>query len=71
MKSLSWHVKDLICARLHTTYKEVADELAFKLGFAPDSKMTREERNIRRRVYDAINVLVALKMIKKKGKTVI
>ena len=70
LKSLSWHVKDLICTRLHTSYKEVADELIDKLGLNSAPIMSREERNVRRRVYDAINVLVAIKIIKKKGKTV-
>lgn len=70
LKSLSWHVKDLICTRLHTSYKEVADELIEKLGLNDNPAMAREERNVRRRVYDAINVLVAIKVIKKKGKSV-
>ena len=55
-----------------TTYQEVADTLVVELlGDRPnDSARVSEERNVRRRVYDALNVLEAMAIITKEKKTV-
>ncbi len=48
-----------------TTYNDVANQLVEEYRQGPDAAPTREaqsadEKNIRRRTYDALNVLVAL-----------
>ena len=63
--------------RVATTYNEVADDLVYDvLGIRPDANRVsnkdelQEERNVRRRVYDALNVLEAMNIICKTRKTV-
>ncbi len=53
-----------------TTYNEVADELVADMKAAADDDGggQYDEKNIRRRVYDAINVLMALDIITKEKK---
>ena len=61
-------------AQGNTTYNEVADALV--LDVLPqalprqDNKESPEEKNVRRRVYDALNVLAALEVIEKQKKQV-
>lgn len=47
-----------------TTYNEVADELVEELK----DEAGGDDKNIRRRVYDAFNVLLAVGIISKEGK---
>ena len=60
-----------------TTYKEVAEHLVglLKSGeFGPIQESTnqaKDEQNIKRRVYDALNVLVSADVIQREGKTVV
>lgn len=63
LKELSLLVKEFIESRGHCTYKEVADEIVGR-------ESCENEKNIRRRVYDAINVLTAANIFEKKGKQV-
>lgn len=66
-----------------TTYNEVADELvaefsadpiasraAFQGGFLPSDAEPFDQKNIRRRVYDALNVLMAMNIISKEKKEI-
>ena len=66
-----------------TTYNEVADELvaefsadpiasraAFQGGFLPADAEPFDQKNIRRRVYDALNVLMAMNIISKEKKEI-
>ena len=66
-----------------TTYNEVADELvaefsadpiasraAFQGGFMPGDQEPFDQKNIRRRVYDALNVLMAMNIISKEKKEI-
>lgn len=66
-----------------TTYNEVADELvaefsadpiasraAFTGGFLPGDQEPFDQKNIRRRVYDALNVLMAMNIISKEKKEI-
>lgn len=66
-----------------TTYNEVADELvaefsadpiasraAFTGGFLPGDAEPFDQKNIRRRVYDALNVLMAMNIISKEKKEI-
>ncbi|CAK69884.1 unnamed protein product (macronuclear) [Paramecium tetraurelia] len=65
-----------------TTYKDVAQRLIQDLG--QDGQLLdldnaqilielvpKDEQNIKRRVYDALNVMIASKVLKKEGKKVI
>ncbi|OMJ66410.1 hypothetical protein SteCoe_36754 [Stentor coeruleus] len=63
LKQLSQEVKQYIMEKGHCTYKEVADEIVKK-------ETCYNEKNIRRRVYDAINVLTAVNIFEKRGKQV-
>lgn len=66
-----------------TTYNEVADELvaefsadpiasraAFHGGYLPGDQEPFDQKNIRRRVYDALNVLMAMNIISKEKKEI-
>ncbi|XP_058216990.1 transcription factor-like protein DPB [Rhododendron vialii] len=56
-----------------TTYSEVADEIVAEFIEANSSAVSLdkvEEKNIRRRVYDALNVLMALDIIVNEGKEI-
>ncbi|KAF6251242.1 E2F/DP family winged-helix DNA-binding domain-containing protein [Scenedesmus sp. NREL 46B-D3] len=53
-----------------TTYNEVADELVAELKDGTLEDGHYDEKNIRRRVYDAINVLMALDIIAKEKKAI-
>jgi hypothetical protein len=54
-------------SKKRTTYNEVADELVEELQNAP-GESAGDDKNIRRRVYDAFNVLLAVGIITKEGK---
>lgn len=71
------HFSMKVCQKVEskgkTTYNEVADELVkeFALLKTPDMKSTTyDEKNIRRRVYDALNVLMAMDIIAKERKEI-
>lgn len=79
LKRLSVKVRDLVYRLKETSYKDVANRLIEELvvddeyddyGNKLDRKMssdrkTKEEKNVRRRVYDALNVLIASGVLKK------
>jgi hypothetical protein len=71
------HFSQLVCEKVRekktTTYNEVADELVKELGEAEkksgqDTQI--DQKNIRRRVYDALNVLMAMNIINKEKKEI-
>ncbi|KAF0293201.1 Transcription factor Dp-1 [Amphibalanus amphitrite] len=74
------HFSMKVCQKVRekgiTTYNEVADELVAELcppagaiiGTSPDQQY--EQKNIRRRVYDALNVLMAMQIISKERKQI-
>jgi hypothetical protein len=71
------HFSVMVCKKVEekgtTTYNEVADELVTKVVEErrkedPDGKF--DEKNIRRRVYDALNVLMAMEIITKDKKEI-
>ncbi|EDQ93069.1 uncharacterized protein MONBRDRAFT_35664 [Monosiga brevicollis MX1] len=72
------HFATMVCAKVQeknvTTYSEVADELVVQhqreLQSNPDPNDDGEPKNIRRRVYDALNVLMALNIISKDKKCI-
>lgn len=76
LKLLSVSVRDIVSERQSTTYKEVADtilqEAMSREGRQETrkSEQMREEQNIKRRVYDALNVLISAGVLIKEGKRV-
>ena len=72
------HFSSKVCqkvkAKQKTTYNEVADELVreFASNFASTGldEQSYDEKNIRRRVYDALNVLMAMDIITKEKKEI-
>ena len=71
LKNLSIKVREFVIKHKETTYKEIADQLLKEMKRTKHSiENTKEEQNIKRRIYDALNVLVATEIFKKKGKTV-
>lgn len=63
----------IVCAKVQakgrTTYNQVADEIVTEFRDAPP-EFPFDEKNIRRRVYDAINVLMAINLIEKDKKEI-
>jgi hypothetical protein len=76
LKQLSVVVKDIVIERKSATYKEVADIILKRILESEDtsaytnSKIRKEEQNIKRRVYDALNVLISAGVLLKEGKLV-
>ena len=61
------HFSSRVCAKVEergrTTYNEVADDLVTELrSEAGNEPLMMDEKNIRRRVYDALNVLMAMEV---------
>ena len=71
LRTLSWQIKEIVTHRRKTTYKEVANDLVARLGEARNLCLAKNERNVRRRVYDALNVLVAAGVFAKEGNTLL
>ncbi|KRX02051.1 hypothetical protein PPERSA_07696 [Pseudocohnilembus persalinus] len=73
LRMLSLKVKDIVCELGKTSYKEVAEKLINELEKAKTittDKTQKDEQNVKRRVYDALNVLIAADVLKKDGKQV-
>ena len=72
LKLLSIRVREFVIKHKETTYKEIAEQLLkeMKRNHKGLGDSTKEEQNIKRRIYDALNVLVATDIFKKRGKTV-
>ncbi|XP_061827268.1 transcription factor Dp-1-like isoform X1 [Nerophis lumbriciformis] len=73
------HFSMKVCEKVQkkgvTTYNEVADELVaeFSSGdnhMSPNDSHVYDQKNIRRRVYDALNVLMAMNIISKEKKEI-
>eukprot|EP00002_Diphylleia_rotans_P033364 TRINITY_DN7084_c0_g1_i2.p1 TRINITY_DN7084_c0_g1~~TRINITY_DN7084_c0_g1_i2.p1 ORF type:complete len:478 (+),score=77.08 TRINITY_DN7084_c0_g1_i2:89-1435(+) len=70
------HFSQLVCRKVEdkgtTSYNEVADELVVELSAKPHqiAGLSVDQKNIRRRVYDALNVLMAINVISKKKKEI-
>ena len=69
------HFSILVCEKLQSlgtsTYKEIADQLVLE-AMKREEKRGKEEgmNNIRRRIYDALNVLMAMDIITKERKNI-
>jgi len=73
LRHFSWKVCEKVRQKKRTTYVEVADELVQQLSdpHHEDFQEATDEKNIRRRVYDALNVLKALNIIAVEKKDII
>ncbi|KAK4256170.1 hypothetical protein QN277_009069 [Acacia crassicarpa] len=75
LRQFSMKVCEKVESKGRTTYNEVADELVAEFAdpsssvSAPDQQQY-DEKNIRRRVYDALNVLMAMDIISKDKKEI-
>jgi hypothetical protein len=70
LRVISVRVNELVALKKQTSYKEVADQLIAELALPPGPENFKEEKNVRRRVYDALNVLISAGVIDKVGKLV-
>ncbi|XP_033126948.1 transcription factor Dp-1-like [Anneissia japonica] len=75
------HFSNKVCEKVKkkgvTSYNEVADELVQEFAgipphhrLSPSEQAQYEQKNIRRRVYDALNVLMAMNIISKEKKEI-
>jgi regulator of sigma D len=67
---LYFAVSKKVEAKGRTTYNEVADEIFAELKSITQNGLEFDEKNIRRRVYDAFNVLIAIRVIAKDKKEI-
>ncbi|KAJ8658365.1 hypothetical protein O0I10_006050 [Lichtheimia ornata] len=71
LRHFSKQVCDKVAEKGVTTYNEVADELALDIRANMDNeKRSFDQKNIRRRVYDALNVFMAMDIIAKDKKQI-
>lgn len=71
LRHFSMKVCEKVESKGTTTYNEVADELVAEMKDSQlEDGVVYDEKNIRRRVYDAINVLMALDVIAKEKKAI-
>lgn len=72
LKNSSLRVREKVCQKRKTNYKEVAEELVNEIGLgeACDKRSMGEAENLKRRVYDVLNVFEAVGLIVKDHKNV-
>ncbi|CAO3609418.1 unnamed protein product [Mucor hiemalis] len=71
LRHFSKQVCDKVAEKGVTTYNEVADELAQDIqNSVGNEKQYYDQKNIRRRVYDALNVFMAMNIIAKDKKVI-
>ncbi|OBZ91186.1 Transcription factor Dp-2 [Choanephora cucurbitarum] len=72
LRHFSKQVCDKVAEKGVTSYNEVADELAFDIQNSTERNQNAsyDQKNIRRRVYDALNVLMAMDIISKDKKII-
>lgn len=75
LRHFSLKVCEKVESKGRTTYNEVADELVAEItgpdrSLLPQDQQQYDEKNIRRRVYDALNVLMAMDIISKEKKEI-
>lgn len=76
LRHFSMKVCEKVEQKVRTTYNEVADELVAEFAVAATEMVSAvdqayDEKNIRRRVYDALNVLMAMDIIQKEKKSIL
>jgi len=71
LRSVSLRVKEILRRKGKSSYKDVADVLVQQLDLPPWADKSKEEKNIRRRVYDALNVLIAAGIMGRDGRDIV
>lgn len=68
LKEISKRVMEIIKHNGQTTYREISDQIVNEIN----EKSIKDEKNIRRRIYDSLNVMKSMKLFKKdkKDKTI-
>jgi len=61
LKEISKKVKEIVKKLRKTTYKEISDLIINQMN----EKDTKDEKNIRRRIYDSLNVMKAMNLFEK------
>ena len=61
LKEISNKVKEIMKRKGQTTYKEISDEIVAEIK----GKGIKDEKNIRRRIYDALNVMKSINLFQK------
>ncbi|KAI9031783.1 E2F/DP family winged-helix DNA-binding domain-containing protein [Phycomyces nitens] len=70
LRHFSRQVCDKVAKRGTTTYNEIADELTTDIRDSLENTHSFDQKNIRRRVYDALNVLMGINIIAKDKKEI-
>jgi len=73
LRHFSFKVCEKVKEKGRTSYNEVADELVYQFSHPEpheQSDQVYDDKNVRRRVYDALNVLMALDIIAKEKKEI-
>lgn len=74
LKGLSYQIKELVSQIRETTYKELAQiliqRLQTHLQMLQINERKKEIQNLKRRVYDSINVMVAIGLLRKEKKKI-
>jgi hypothetical protein len=65
LKEISNRVREIIKRVGTTSYKEISDEIVSEIN----EKNIKDEKNIRRRIYDSLNVMKSMKLFKKDKET--
>ncbi|KAI1299343.1 Transcription factor Dp-1 [Halotydeus destructor] len=69
LRHVTFQVLQKLQSKKQTTYEQVAQELAKDFVYSSNgSQEVKEEKNMRRRAYDVMNVLIAVGHLKKSGK---
>lgn len=75
LRIISRRVVEIINQRGETSFVDVADilvdDMKSRARFVKNTSLAKEEKNLKRRVYDALNVLIASNVIEKNKKRVI
>jgi hypothetical protein len=61
LKEISKHVKEIVRRLRKTTYKQISDIIVNEIN----EKDSKDEKNIRRRIYDSLNVMKAMNLFEK------
>lgn len=69
LKEISALVQNIIKKCKKTTYKAISDMIIDDLNRNSSFKIIQDEKNIRRRIYDSLNVMKAMELFKKDKKT--
>lgn len=71
LRSVSLRVKEILRQKGKSSYRDIADVLVHQLELPAWADKPKEEKNIRRRVYDALNVLIAAGVMSRDGRDIL